>query len=62
MILLYIVLLPFKLWRYVLKICEIEPTDLLFFVVLLAFKSADKIFRTLFNIICKKDFRNEFFF
>ena len=49
-----------------IKTCKIEPPDLLFIVVLISFYISkhhfSQIFRTLFNIYLKKDFRHKFFF
>ena len=48
-----------------LKICKIEPPDLLFLVVLhqqIPRYYFPQIFRTSFNMICKKDFRHKFSF
>ena len=49
-----------------IKICKIEPPDLLFIVVFISFYISryyfSQIFRTSFNIIWKKDFRHEFSF
>ena len=49
-----------------IKICKIEPPDLLFLAVFISFYISwyrfSQIFRTPFGIIRKKDFRHEFSF
>ena len=49
-----------------IKICKIQPPDLLFLVVFISFYISrfhfSQIFRTLFNIIWKTDFRDDFSF
>ena len=47
-----------------IKVCKIQPPDLLFLVVFISFYISryhfSQIFRTSFNIVWKKDFRHEF--
>ena len=49
-----------------IKICKMQPLDLLFFVVFISFYISryhfSQIFRSSFNIIWKKDFRHKFSF
>ena len=49
-----------------IKICKIEPPDVLFLVVFINFYISryhfSQIFRSSFDIICKKDFRHKFSF
>ena len=49
-----------------IKICKIEPRDLLFLVAFISFYISryhfSQLFRNSFRIIRKKDFRQEFFF
>ena len=49
-----------------LKTCKIEPPNVLFVVVFISFYISRynywQLFRTSFNIICKKDFCHEFIF
>ena len=59
---------PFHIVFQVLKVrlCKIEPPNLLFLAVFISFYIIryhfSQIFRTSFNIISKKDFRHEFSF
>ena len=66
-ILIKIVYIMFQVLKVLLKnICKIQSLDLLFLVVFMSFYISrchfSQVFRTSFNIIWKKDFRQGFFF